>query len=238
LPRRPPRPYHHGDLARALRTAALALIDELGPDGFALREVARRVGVSHAAPYRHYPDKRALFTALAIEGTNLLSESLLAALSAAGSDPRARFLAAAHAYVRFAVDHRAHFKVMFFASEVDRDSPEHRAASDRCWGILLAYIAECQSSGFLAPGDPLEISSAVWAMHHGLASLASVSALTKFGSLRTVSDAAHTHLLDGLIARPTPTKSPTSPPPNKTASPPPNKTTAKKTAAKRSATKL
>jgi len=200
VPRRKPRPYHHGDLARALRREALALLDEIGPEELTLREVARRAGVSHAAPYRHYADKRALLTALAVEGIGLLAATIEAALAAAGPDMRARFLAAGHAYVRFSVDHRAHFKAAFLTTEVDPTSPEISEASQACFGILLRYIAEAQAAGFFLPGDPMQIATAVWAMHQGLASLATYGALQKMGDLRAVSDAAHARLLDGLAA--------------------------------------
>lgn len=201
MPRKKPRPYHHGDLARALREHALALLDEVGPEDLTLREVARRAGVSHAAPYRHYPDKRALLTALAVEGLGLLAAAIEAALAAAGPDMRARFLAAGYAYVRFSIDHPSHFKANFLTTEVDQGSPEMVRASQACFGILLRYIAEAQAAGFFGPGDPMEIATAVWAMHQGLASLAALGVLSKTGDLRAVSDAAHGRLLDGLIVK-------------------------------------
>jgi len=205
MPRRPPRPYHHGDLPRAIQEAALALIGEVGPDGFTLREVARRIGVSHAAPYRHFADKRALMTALAAEGSRKLGEDIAAALGAAGPDLRARFLAASHAYVRFAIDQPALFQVLFFSTEVDTTHREVVAARERTFGLLLSYIAEAQAAGFFGPGEPMEIAMAIWSMHHGLASLASIGAVERTGpALRAVSDAAHTRLLEGLIVRPPP----------------------------------
>jgi AcrR family transcriptional regulator len=202
MPRRPPRPYHHGDLPRAICEAALALITEAGPDGFTLREVARRIGVSHAAPYRHYADKRALMNALAVDGSRRLGEVIEAALAAAGPDLRARFLAASHAYVRFAVDHPAHFKVLFLSSEVDTTDPDVVVARERTFGILLRFIAEAQAAGFFGPGEPMQIAMSIWSLHHGLASLASIGAVVTTGAgLRAVSDAAHARLLDGLVPR-------------------------------------
>jgi AcrR family transcriptional regulator len=200
VPRKKPRPYHHGDLARVLREEALALLDEVGPEGLTLREVARRAGVSHAAPYRHYPDRRALLLALAVEGIGLLAASIEAALAGAGANMRARFLAAGHAYVRFSIDHRAHYKAAFLTTEVDPAAPELQRASQACFGILLRYIGEAQAAGFFREGDPMEIATSVWAMHQGLASLAAFGALAKMGDLRAVSDAAHGRLLDGLCA--------------------------------------
>ena len=202
VPRKKPRPYHHGDLARALREEALVLLDEVGPEGLTLREVARRAGVSHAAPYRHYPDKAALLTALAVEGIGLLAVAIASALEAAGPDLRARFLAAGYAYVQFSIEHRAHFKAAFLTTEVDPGSAEIVQASQACFGLLLRYIDEAQSAGYFGPGDPMEIATAVWAMHQGLASLAAFGALARLGDLRAVSDAAHARLLDGLVVGP------------------------------------
>ncbi|UQA63638.1 TetR/AcrR family transcriptional regulator [Polyangium aurulentum] len=185
--------------------AALALITEVGPDGFTLREVARRIGVSHAAPYRHFADKRALMNALAADGSRRLGNSIEEALAAAGPDLRARFLAASHAYVRFAIDRPAHFKVLFLSSEVDTTDPDVVAARERTFGILLRFIAEAQAAGFFGPGEPMEIAISIWSMHHGLASLASIGTFaTADADLRAVSDAAHARLLDGLVPRPPP----------------------------------
>ncbi|MEZ4308436.1 MAG: TetR/AcrR family transcriptional regulator [Polyangiaceae bacterium] len=208
MPRKKPRPYHHGDLARALRTEALALLAEVGPEALTLREVARRAGVSHTAPYRHYPDKRALLTAIAVEATDLLAETLRTALAGAGPDLRSRFLAAGHAYVRFSVDHRARFRTMFLTSEIDPTSPELVKAGEECFSILLAYIADAQEAAFFAPGEPMQIAVAVWAMHQGLAALAESGSLQKIGELRAVSDASHARLLDGLLARTPPAAEP------------------------------
>lgn len=201
--RAPPR-YHHGDLPRAIREAALSAIAEVGPDGFTLREVARRLGVSHAAPYRHFKDKRALMTALAAEGAELLGERISRALDGAGEDLRARFLAAAHAYVRFAVDERARFLVTFFSADVDPEDPAMIAARQRSYGVLLSFIDEAQRAGFFREGDASSLATAIWGMHHGLAALASASGLDKLehgGDLRAISDAAHGWLLDGLVRK-------------------------------------
>src|SRR6516162_2006808 len=107
MPPQPTRPYHHGDLRPALLRAAVEAIGEAGPAAVSLRQVARRAGVTHAAAAYHFGDKAGLLTAVAAEGYRLLGEALAAARSA-GS-----FLDVGVAYVRFAVDHRAHFEVMY-----------------------------------------------------------------------------------------------------------------------------
>ncbi|WP_213000635.1 TetR/AcrR family transcriptional regulator [Winogradskya consettensis] len=100
--------YHHGDLRRALLTAAAEAIVESGPAALSLRDLARRAGVSHAAPTHHFGDKKGLLTVLATEGFEELSAALNASWERDGS-----LLELGVSYVHFAVTHRAHFEVMF-----------------------------------------------------------------------------------------------------------------------------
>ncbi|WP_437806242.1 TetR/AcrR family transcriptional regulator [Sorangium sp. So ce1078] len=194
------RPYHHGDLRRAVLEEALALIEEQGNASFTLREVARRIGVSHAAPYRHFADKRALMTELAVQASAALAAQISAALAEAGGELRARFLAAGFAYVRFALEHPAPFHVMY-SGEVDVEDPRVAAAAAQNLGVLLGFIEEAQRAGAFPPGDPMALAVPVWAMHHGLATLAASGALSKAGpvELRRLVDDAHARLLDGLL---------------------------------------
>ena len=111
--------YHHGDLRRALLAAAVEAIDEVGPTAMSLRDVARRAGVSHAAPAHHFGDKAGLLTALAAEGFRRLADELDRTARETGS-----FLEVGVAYVRFAVTHPAHFAVMFRPDLHDTDDPE------------------------------------------------------------------------------------------------------------------
>ena len=95
------RPYHHGDLPRALLEAAVEAIEEVGPAALSLRDLARRTGVSHAAPAHHFGDKAGLLTAVAADGFRRLAATLGEAYRATGS-----FLEVGVAYARFAVTHR------------------------------------------------------------------------------------------------------------------------------------
>src|SRR5215203_2575207 len=97
--------YHHGDLKAVILGEAATLVAERGADGISLRELARAAGVSHAAPAHHFTDRRGLFTALATEGYRLLAAAL--------TEARPKFVDAARAYVRFALDHPGHYEVMF-----------------------------------------------------------------------------------------------------------------------------
>lgn len=108
----PIRPYHHGDLRAALIASGLELLAEHTADALSLREVARRVGVSATAVYRHFPDKQALLSALAAEGMERLGEMQRAASDRAGGGPDG-FVASGATYVRFAAENPALFRLIF-----------------------------------------------------------------------------------------------------------------------------
>lgn len=177
------------------------MVGEVGPRAFTLRELARRIGVSHAAPYRHFADKRALMTALAIEGSLSLYARIAAAIERAGDDLRAQFLGAGYAYVKFAIDEPALFSIMF-STEIDQSSEELQRARSQPLGLLYDYIARAQAKGRIGPGSIEELAQAVWAMHHGLANIALAG---KFADLnahgtRAAVDRSHSILLDGLYS--------------------------------------
>ena len=107
--------YHHGDLKRALTSAALSLVAEKGPKGFTLTEAARRAGVSAAAPYRHFADKAELLATVAEQGFRELHADLTAAAADVAAEPKARVIELGRGYVRWAVTHPDHYHVMFGA---------------------------------------------------------------------------------------------------------------------------
>ncbi|MCG3172451.1 MAG: hypothetical protein GMKNLPBB_00603 [Myxococcota bacterium] len=166
------KPYHHGDLRAALIHAALELVQENGARGLTLREAARRAGVSHAAPYRHFDGKEALIAAVAEEGFRLMSRSMRDEMSIAGSDPAARFNASGVGYLRFAVEHPGHFRLMF-SSDVPMDDkyPSLAAAGADSFGVLVECIVNCQQAGVMRAGDVMEIALLCWSQVHGLATL-------------------------------------------------------------------
>lgn len=156
--------YHHGDLRQALLDAAVALIAEHGLHGLSLREAARIVGVSHAAPYRHFADKNAMLIAIAQQGFAWLAEAGEAAMRGI-DDPRQRLNAYGVAYVGFAVAHPVHFTVMF-TEELSGDEAAARAGS-RSFQLLVDA-----SSRVVGPGHDPELSAiAAWSWPHGLANL-------------------------------------------------------------------
>ena len=153
------RPYHHGDLRRVLLEAAVEAIGQVGPAAVSLRDLARRAGVSHAAPAYHFGDKAGLLTAIAADGFERLGAALRDAYARTGS-----FLEVGVAYVRFAVTHRAHFEVMFRPELYRPDDPEVSRA--RVASAALLY-------GPVGGSDPEQMRAAVaaWSLTHGLATL-------------------------------------------------------------------
>jgi AcrR family transcriptional regulator len=158
------RRYHHGDLRRALLDAAVAAITERGPTALSLREVARRVGVSHAAPIHHFGDKPGLLTAVAEQGYRLLAQELRSAWENTGS-----FLEVGVAYVRFAVRRRAHFEVMYRPDLYRPEDPALVAAKRAAAGLLYGPVASvgAEDQGF----DQRLAGLAAWSLVHGLATL-------------------------------------------------------------------
>jgi AcrR family transcriptional regulator len=158
------RPYHHGDLPRVLLEAAVEAIAEVGPAAVSLRELARRTGVSHAAPAHHFGDKAGLLTAVAADGFRRLAATLRETYEASGS-----FLEVGVAYVGFAVTHRAHFEVMFRPELYRTDDPELIQARDAARALLYPPAAEANNSP--DDGGDVRAGVAAWSLVHGLATL-------------------------------------------------------------------
>ncbi|MFB8082632.1 TetR/AcrR family transcriptional regulator [Streptomyces sp. NPDC056013] len=149
--------YHHGGLRQAVLDAALDVIAAEGPGALSLRDLARRAGVSHAAPAHHFKDRTGLLTALATEGYGLLAEAL-----AAAPELRERGVR----YVRFAIEHPAHFQVMFQPDLLRADDPDLLAAKERASAELRAGVAELTD----VP-DARTAGIAAWSLAHGFATL-------------------------------------------------------------------
>lgn len=165
--------YHHGDLRNALVGEALKLLEQDGHSDFALRDLARRVGVSAAALYSHFADKNALLAAVAAAGFVRLEAALQAAIRN-DSDPADQFLHMGSAYVRFGMDHPALYKLMFASEELPArhgEYPDLQAAAEAAFGLLTDMLARLQRRGILRAGDPEADGLSVWAHVHGLASL-------------------------------------------------------------------
>jgi AcrR family transcriptional regulator len=166
------RGYHHGDLRNALIIAGRAILAEEGSAGLDLRKVARRAGVSHAAPYRHFPDKQALLVAIAEDGFQELYRQLAAAQSQAERAAIAQLGAIGRAYLAFALDRPAHMREMFSGLTLERQAhPSLYAASKQSFGLLTATIAAGQASGEIRAGDPTELAITIWSLIHGVTML-------------------------------------------------------------------
>lgn len=133
--------YHHGDLPRALKDATAELVAERGPAGFSLREVARRAGVSHAAPSHHFGDATGLLTAVAVEGFQALAAALAQA-RAANPDPVECLAAQGRAYVELSISHPGHCAVLSRSDLVDSHSPDYAEAGDRAYGELEQTVRD------------------------------------------------------------------------------------------------
>jgi AcrR family transcriptional regulator len=157
------RPYHHGDLRRALLEAAVQAIAEVGPAAVSLRDLARRTGVSHAAPAHHFGDKAGLLTAVATDGFERLAATLREAYQRTGS-----FLEVGVAYVRFAVTHRAHFEVMFRPELYRTNDPNLVRAREAARALLYPPAADLANG---PDGDAVRAAVAAWSLVHGLATL-------------------------------------------------------------------
>ena len=156
------RAYHHGDLRRALIAAGRELIARDGPGALSLREAARLAGVSHNAPYRHFENREALLAAVAAAGFSDLREALL---GAAAAPPEQRLGAMGKAYLRFALEHRADFLLMFGSNRPKADDPELREAATSALDALRRNVGA---------GDARDLEGRVlraWGLAHGLAHL-------------------------------------------------------------------
>lgn len=163
------RTYHHGDLRRTLLDASLALIEEQGLDALSLREVARRAGVTHAAPYHHFADKRAVMAAIVGEGFTLLRDEMQRARDEADERADAQLAAIGKGYVSFALRHPAHFRVMF-RPELCGPGYESKAGQD-AWQLLEDGVAATERAGLAPAGEHEALVLLSWAVAHGFAAL-------------------------------------------------------------------
>jgi AcrR family transcriptional regulator len=164
-------PYHHANLRQTLLDAAVTLIGDVGPRAFTLREVARRAGVSHNAPYRHFVSKDELLVEVAAEGFGRLAASMQKSMARAAS-PLERLQECGCGYVAFALRWPQHFLVMFDLPQTTRGLAEHQAAGQNAFAVLQECIAATQQSRDLPGGDPLPLAWTAWSLVHGIAKLA------------------------------------------------------------------
>src|SRR6201995_990049 len=163
------RPYHHGNLREALLVQAMTTLREGGVEALSLRELARAVGVSHAAPRRHFPDRQALLDALAIEGFARLGAVMRDAVASGDPEFEPTLQRCAHAYVTFATTDAALLEGMVAGKHTENVDE----AVTLAFAPILELILRGQAEHVFAYGDPERIGLMLLSVIHGIASLRS-----------------------------------------------------------------
>jgi len=164
------RPYHHGDLRKALLAEAAKLVEAGGVTALTLRELARRLGVSHAAPLNHFPDKDALLSELAAEGFDELATALARAMRVFPKPTR--LTETGRAYVDFALRRPGHYRVMFGHGAVSAPSPRLAAAGGGAFGVLAEAVAEALGPSRARSAERVAAAAFfAWSTVHGAATL-------------------------------------------------------------------
>jgi AcrR family transcriptional regulator len=170
--------YHHGNLRQALLEAALSLLTEGGVSALTLREAARRAGVTHAAPYRHFADKNALLAAIAEEGFRLLSQEMQTQQDQ-HDDPVERLQSLVVSCVNFATLNPTRFRVMFDPEIIALRAPLLQETIEQSFDLLVDAVIDCQDAKRIREGNPREIAYSLWALVQGLAHV-SIEQLRRF----------------------------------------------------------
>jgi len=166
------KPYHHGDLRGELLLAAREMLEESNIAALSLRQVAKRVGVSHTAPYRHFPDKESLLAGIASVGMGELAAEMAEAVKLHPGDPAAQLGDAGQRYVQLALKHPQSTQLMFSGILPCQDIyPELDELSDRAFDGLKLIIEEGQSGGVFKQGDLEVLALSAWSTIHGLSLL-------------------------------------------------------------------
>jgi AcrR family transcriptional regulator len=163
--------YHHGNLRQVLLEEAAEVIRESGVAGLSLRDLARRVGVSHGAPARHFPDKGALLTALATDALERFQAALLGGMAEAGDSALDRHRAIGMGYIRFAVESPAYFRLVTSRLYLFQPDAEFDAAFQRLFETIREATIAAQQEGWATGRDPDALLLAAWSAVHGFASL-------------------------------------------------------------------
>lgn len=192
------RPYHHGDLRQTVLDTAMGMLQEERGWQFTLREVARRAGVSHSAPYKHFPDKASLLSEMALLGFDRLREAVLKAKAQQSKSLRDEFFAVAQAYIRFGTTNPALYQLMF-SGDFEKATDVH--LNDRAlaaFGVLTELLERGQADGILRKRHVRGQATACWAQLHGMTMLSINGLLLPEKVGQDPLDAALVTLLEGL----------------------------------------
>ncbi|KQV30266.1 transcriptional regulator [Rhizobium sp. Root1203] len=200
------RPYHHGDLHRAIVEAALDVLSESQSTEFSLRELARRAGVSHNAPYKHFADKRELLAAVSAIGFELLAERMAEATRELDS-PRQRLAAMARAYVCGGVNNPALYRLMFggYLAGQDEGRPViERTAAYNMKALIVSAISDGALGRQIADTEPntRTIDGAIlvfWSQMHGLTLLLADRLVGPGDKVEELTENVLQGMLEGLV---------------------------------------
>jgi len=196
--------YHHGDLFNSLVEAGIVLIREKGPNAFSMRELAKQAGVSHAAPYRHFEDRNALFAAIAEIGFQRLADQMQKAINDHPDDPRQQLLDAGRHYIRLATDNPEINQLMFGGFlDFERVTENQGKVASSAFDGLLQIIQNGVDAGLYRDETTLHLALTVWSTVHGLSMLITGGQLKqKVNSkkeLQKTIDIIQNSLLNGLL---------------------------------------
>ena len=164
--------YHHGDVKNAIISVGMDIINEKGVENLSIRSAAKRIGVSHTAPYRHFKNKEELLVAIAVKGFDILENNIKNAILKTGiSDPSA-LAEVGRAYIQFAVSNSNYYRIMFGDFIRNKtDYPEFFSAYDRSFRKLIQIIENNSNKKETDKTDQEVTAIAVWSLLHGYCSL-------------------------------------------------------------------
>ena len=164
------RGYHHGDLRQALIAAAVGLIEDQGLEAISVRALARRIGVSPGAPFRHFQSRTALLTAVAEEAQDRLMMAVEQSLKGMPEDdPLNKFRAIGEGFLRWAFANPTHFQVISTRAVIDYDSPSLRQRNSELQHTMVHLMQSAADRGHLRPGDVAQYVLGARALAYGLA---------------------------------------------------------------------
>ena len=165
--------YHHGDLRQKIIEEALMWIEQENIVSLSLRKIARQIGVSHNAPYRHFPDKESLLAEIAKIGFIELQQTLQQSFMDSPDDWQKKLETIGVAYVKYAVNHQAYYRVMFGDGYTNYEKyPQLAQASKEAFNVLLKVIKSGQEAKIFNSEDPMQLARVCWSLVHGVSTLA------------------------------------------------------------------
>ena len=165
--------YHYGDLRQRIIEEALIWIEQENIVSLSLRKIARQIGVSHNAPYRHFADKESLLVAIAESGFIDLHKALQQAYADSPDDWQQKLETIGVAHVEYALNHQAYYRVMFSDRCADRQKyPELERVSEKAFSVLLEVVKAGQEAKIFNSEDSLQLAHVCWSLVHGVSTLA------------------------------------------------------------------